>query len=63
MSFDGLGEAKGSAVTHRFPLPHNPRSLKVRSIMNLRRESRRPGRAVFNNPDVFKEMLDQLYGW
>lgn len=63
MSIDGLAGAEGSAVTHGFPLPPNPRSLKVRSIMNLKGEGRRPGRAVFNSPAVFKEVLDHLYGW
>lgn len=63
MSFDGLAGAEGSAVTPRVPLPHNPRSLKVRSIRNLRGEGRRPGRAVLNSPAGSEEMLDHLYGW
>lgn len=63
MSFDGLAGAEGSTATHRFLLPYNPGSLKVRSIMNLRGEGRRPGRAVFNRPAGFKEMLGHLYGW
>lgn len=48
----------GVSSGSQLPSAPLPRSLKVRSIMDLRGEGRRPGRAVSNGPAGFKEMLD-----
>lgn len=48
----------GVSSGSQLPSAPLPRSLKVRSIMDLRGEGRRPGRAVSNSPAGFKEMLD-----